>query len=163
MKKPFTLKVNGQYEFDLSETDVNALDLIKTQENTYHLLHNNQSYHIEIETSNFNHKTYNFKINNNSYQVSIDNMLDHLINEMGFDTNAGKQVSEIHAPMPGLILEVSVKPGQEVKTNDPLLILEAMKMENIITSPRDGIVKSIGVKKGEAIEKKQLLITFEAQ
>jgi biotin carboxyl carrier protein len=161
MKKSFKLNVNGQYDFNLSENDLDDLDLIKTHDHRYHLLHSNQSYHIEIEVENFNDKAYGFKINNTSYKVDIDNLLDHLINDMGFDLTAGKQVSEIHAPMPGLILEVSVTEGQEVKTNDPLMILEAMKMENIITSPRDGKVKSIGVKQGEAIEKKQVLITFE--
>ena len=68
----------------------------------------------------------------------------------------------IKAPMPGLILEINVKVGQEVKEDEPLLILEAMKMENIITSPRDGIIKSISVNKTDAVEKNQLLIEFGA-
>jgi biotin carboxyl carrier protein len=63
--------------------------------------------------------------------------------------------------MPGLILEIHVQTGQEVNEDDPLLILEAMKMENVITSPRDGIIKSITVKKGETVDKNQLLIEFE--
>ena len=63
--------------------------------------------------------------------------------------------------MPGLILEVSVEDGQEVKEGDALLILEAMKMENVITSPRDGKIKKIEVKQGEAVEKKHVLLTFE--
>ncbi|MCL4126550.1 UNVERIFIED_CONTAM: hypothetical protein GTU68_064554 [Idotea baltica] len=63
--------------------------------------------------------------------------------------------------MPGLILEINIAVGQEVKENDSLLILEAMKMENILTSPRDGIIKSISVSKGDAVEKNQLLIEFE--
>jgi biotin carboxyl carrier protein len=63
--------------------------------------------------------------------------------------------------MPGLILEISVSIGQEVKENDPLLILEAMKMENSFLSPRDGIIKSIAVSIGNAVDKGQLLIEFE--
>jgi biotin carboxyl carrier protein len=63
--------------------------------------------------------------------------------------------------MPGLILEIHVRIGQAVNENDPLLILEAMKMENVITSPRDGIIKSISVKKSDAVDKNQLLIEFE--
>jgi len=42
-----------------------------------------------------------------------------------------------------------------------LLILEAMKMENVITSPREGTIKSIAIKQGEAVEKRHILITFE--
>jgi biotin carboxyl carrier protein len=63
--------------------------------------------------------------------------------------------------MPGLILDINVKIGQKVKEDDPLLILEAMKMENVLTSPRDGIIKSISVSKGDAVNKNQLLIEFE--
>ena len=63
--------------------------------------------------------------------------------------------------MPGLILEISVVVGQTVKENDPLLILEAMKMENSFLSPRDGVIKSIAAIKGDAVDKGQLLIEFE--
>ena len=88
-------------------------------------------------------------------------MLDQLIKEMGFEIGASKQVNTIKAPMPGLILEVSVKEGQEVQENDPLLILEAMKMENSIVSPRSGKIKSVSAIQGAAVEKGQLLIEFE--
>ncbi|MCL4125700.1 UNVERIFIED_CONTAM: hypothetical protein GTU68_028898 [Idotea baltica] len=63
--------------------------------------------------------------------------------------------------MPGLILDINVKVGQEVIEDDALLILEAMKMENVLTAPRDGMIKSITVSKGDAVDKNQLLITFE--
>ena len=63
--------------------------------------------------------------------------------------------------MPGLILEINVTEAQEVKENDPLLILEAMKMENVINSPRDGVIKSIKVSQGNTVEKNALLIEFE--
>ena len=80
---------------------------------------------------------------------------------MGFETGTTKKVNEIKAPMPGLILDINVEIGQEVKEDDPLLILEAMKMENALTSPRDGVIKSISVTKGDAVDKNQLLIEFE--
>ena len=80
---------------------------------------------------------------------------------MGFEVGVSKRVNDIKAPMPGLILDIAVNVGQEVKENDSLLILEAMKMENNIVSPRDGIIKSIDVSQGDAVEKNQLLIEFE--
>ena len=63
--------------------------------------------------------------------------------------------------MPGLILEISVTVGQEVKQNDNLIILGAMKMENSFLSPRDGIIKSLSVNIGDAVDEGQLLIEFE--
>ncbi|KAA3652807.1 MAG: acetyl-CoA carboxylase biotin carboxyl carrier protein subunit, partial [Bacteroidetes bacterium] len=54
-----------------------------------------------------------------------------------------------------------VKVGQEVKAGEPLAVLEAMKMENVLKSPADLVVKSINVKQGEAVEKNQILIEFE--
>lgn len=80
---------------------------------------------------------------------------------MGIERGRTKVVNAIKAPMPGLILEISVCVGQVVKENDPLLILEAMKMENSFLSPRDGIIKSIAVSIGNAVDKGQLLIEFE--
>ena len=80
---------------------------------------------------------------------------------MGFELGSSKVVNNVKAPMPGLILDIHVEIGQEVKENDSLLILEAMKMENVLTSPRDGIIAAICVEKGDAVDKNKLLIEFE--
>jgi biotin carboxyl carrier protein len=63
--------------------------------------------------------------------------------------------------MPGLILRFEKNIGDEIKKGDSVLILEAMKMENILKSPGDGIVKNILVKQGQAVEKNQILIELE--
>ncbi len=67
---------------------------------------------------------------------------------MGMNNSSAGKVNNIKAPMPGLIIDLKVKVGDEVKQNDALLILEAMKMENIIKSPGDGVVKAVKIKKG---------------
>ena len=63
--------------------------------------------------------------------------------------------------MPGLILDVLVSAGDTVAKDDPLIILEAMKMENVLKSAGDGVVKSIEVAKGQAVDKNQILIELE--
>ena len=68
---------------------------------------------------------------------------------------------EINAPMPGNIWQILVKPGDQVKEDDELLILEAMKMENPIFSPVDGVVKDIKVKEKDAVDVDQLLMIIE--
>ncbi len=161
MSKLYKVKVNDAFEFDIDSEEIQQLDAIKTSDNAYHILKDHKTYRAELSDSQFNQKKYTVKINNKSYSVTINNDLDELIIAMGFEVGASKMVNDIKAPMPGLILDISVKVGQEVQENDSLLILEAMKMENVLTSPRDGIIKSISVKKGDAVEKNQLLVEFE--
>jgi biotin carboxyl carrier protein len=145
----------------MSEDDVNKANIISVDDSKSHIINKNTSYKTEIIDSDFNQKIYKVKVNNNTYNINIFNYLDVLIKEMGFEVGATKKVNDIKAPMPGLLLDINVKIGQEVNENDALLILEAMKMENVITSPRDGIIKSISANKGDAVEKNQLLIEFE--
>lgn len=161
MNQSFKVNVNSAFDFDVSESDSAQFDSIATSKHAYHVLHDSVSYKAEIITSDFNKKSYQVNVNNNTYTVSILNELDGLIKEMGFEIGRAKIVNDIKAPMPGLILEISVTVGQEVQENDNLLILEAMKMENVLTSPRTGIIKSISVNKGDAVDKNQLLIEFE--
>ena len=68
---------------------------------------------------------------------------------------------EVKAPMPGKILEVLVKVGDQVKEDDEILMLEAMKMENPITSPRDGVVKEIFVDAGDTVLAGDVLLVVE--
>ncbi|MGB1313830.1 MAG: acetyl-CoA carboxylase biotin carboxyl carrier protein subunit [Bizionia paragorgiae] len=161
MSKTYKTSVNSNYDFELSEDNVLALDALKTAHNSFHILENNTSFKANIIASDFNTKSYKVEINNTTYNVQINDALDGLIKDMGFEIGASKTVNDIKAPMPGLILSINVNEGQEVKENDPLLILEAMKMENVFNSPRDGVIKSIAVKTGDAVEKNQLLIEFE--
>lgn len=77
-------------------------------------------------------------------------------------TNAAEAPGEaMEAPMPGTILEVFVELGQEVKENEKLLILEAMKMENEIVSSKNGKVTGIFVNKGDSIDAGTPLITVD--
>ncbi|MAB48953.1 acetyl-CoA carboxylase biotin carboxyl carrier protein subunit [Winogradskyella sp. MH6] len=157
----YKAKVNASYEFDINQEAVDQLDAVETSTNKYHILQNNSSIKANIVSSNFNKKTYSVKVNNNTYDVVINDALDQQIAALGFEIGASKKVDDIKAPMPGLILEINVKEAQEVKEDDPILILEAMKMENVINSPRDGVIKSIKVNQGDTVEKNALLIEFE--
>ncbi len=161
MENSYSIKVNEDLDFQLSKDDIDKLDILKTGIKDFHLLHGSKSYHIEIVSSDFNNRSYVLKVNGMEYQTTIENTLDKLIDAMGFASNGSKNITSIEAPMPGLILDISVKAGQEVQEDDQLLILEAMKMENIISSPRTGVIKDISVKQGEAVDKKQILLTFE--
>ena len=162
MSNSYKVSVNKKYNFELSIEDLNSLDIKPTNTSHLHVLKDNQPFKAKILKSNFHKKEYEIRVKKSKYKVVITDKLDALIKEMGFSLGNAKQVNNLKAPMPGLILEIHVKPGQEVKEGDPLLILSAMKMENSFASSRDGIIKSVHVKKDDAIEKGQLLIEFEA-
>lgn len=161
MNEKYTIKVNDQFNFDLTESELKELDVIPTSQNHFHIIKDNKQYESEIVSTHFVGKKYSVKVNSNLYEVVIHDKLDNLIAEMGFEIGAKKQVNSLHAPMPGLILEIITTIGQSVSVNDTLLILGAMKMENSFVSPRDGVIKSIAVATGDAVDKGQLLIEFE--
>ena len=76
------------------------------------------------------------------------------------DNLTANKIQQVKAPMPGLVLNILVNEGDEIKKGDSLLVLEAMKMENMIKSPTDGIIKKIEIKQGDKVEKNELLVSF---
>ena len=106
-------------------------------------------------------KTSSWWVNGNKYKVNSKSDLDKLLEKLGMDNDNKEKVNQIVAPMPGLVLEVKCSEGDSVIKGDSIVILEAMKMENIIKCPVDGIVKQVHVKKDQTIEKNTLIISFE--
>lgn len=157
----FKVSVNHSDYTEISESDISSLDCIDLPNNSYHVLKNSKSYHVSFKSKNLNSRTYQVVVNGRDYEVAIQNDLDQLIKSLGFQLGSSKHINQIKAPMPGLILDIHVKPGDDVNEEDPLLILEAMKMENSIVSPTSGKVKSVSVAKGDTVTKNQLLIEFE--
>lgn len=149
----------SQYEGSLNGKAVKG-DFIRISPSQLHLLHKGKSYNVELVKLDRVEKTVTVKINSKKYTLNIKDKYDELLHNLGLDALAGKKVNDIKAPMPGMVLNILVSEGQEVKKGDALLVLEAMKMENILKSPSDGVVKKISAVKGTAVEKNQLLIQF---
>ena len=84
-----------------------------------------------------------------------------LLDKMGMNTSDSGADLHLCAPMPGEVLSVLVKAGQDVMVGDSLLILEAMKMENVIKSAVDGTIEDVNAKAGLAVEKGELLVAFK--
>lgn len=161
MNTKYHLQVNEQFDFSITENDLKELDAHEKDNKNIHLIHQNQSLNAEIVHADFINKTYTVKINSNQYTVKIGTPLDELIDTMGLSLGNIIAVNDIKAPMPGLILDILVKAGDEVKEGDYLLVLEAMKMENALSAPRDGVVKAVAVTKEDTVDKGQLLIEME--
>ena len=161
MPKPFEVKVNGEWSFQMSSETLEGYDQARLTEENFHVIHDSHSFSVVILEADFNTKTYKVSVDGKPFSVAISNPLDQLISAMGFELGSSRNVSHIEAPMPGLILDIPVSEGDEVQEGDALVVLEAMKMENVILSPREGVIAKIAVEKGAAVEKKSLLIVFK--
>src|SRR5690606_7443667 len=101
------------------------------------------------------------EVDGENFEVAIHDQLDQMLAEMGFNKASAKIINEIRAPMPGLVLEISVEEGQEIKKGDRIIILEAMKMENSILINADASIKKIHVKPGQPVDKGQVLVELD--
>ena len=135
-------------------------DLVQIDANRFHIIKDNVSYNAELVEADYKTKTFTLKINGTLHTVNVKDRFDILLDQMGMSNVNTAKLNDIKAPMPGLVLDIKVKPGDEVKKGDQILILEAMKMENILKSPGDGVVKAIRVNVKDNVEKGQVLLEF---
>ena len=164
----YQLKINNRHDIEVSRVGGSLVindtqiepDIQHVGQGIYHVIENNRSYQVEVVSFNSSDKTAEIKINTNTYTITAKDQFDVLLDKLGLSSLNSTRVSEIKAPMPGMVLKVFVAEGDEVKKGDNLLVLEAMKMENIIKSPADVAIKSIKVKAGDKVEKGQILIGF---
>ncbi|RZL48421.1 MAG: biotin/lipoyl-binding protein [Pedobacter sp.] len=164
----YQIKVNDKYDFDISadhklikvNNEVVELSTLPLNASSNSVLYHNKSFNIEVVEFIPADKTAVVKVNGNIYKLVIKDQFDQLLKQLGMDNLAVSKILQIKAPMPGLVLNVLASEGDEVKKGDSLLVLEAMKMENMIKSPTDGIIKKIEVKQGDKVEKNQLLVSF---
>lgn len=150
---------SNDFEFSFSQEEIDTANLIKISPNEFNLIFNNRS--VNAKLLNEEGKKITIEVEGESFEIKIKDALDMLVEQMGYSSSSGKQIKEIKAPMPGLVLDIVVTETQFVKEGDKILILEAMKMENSIMIHMDAIIKKVAVKPGQAVEKGQLLIELE--
>lgn len=162
----YQIKVNGKKVLSVAaDTDGVMIDgkkadwdMRRLPDGTFHILAGGKSYNAILEHIDRDQKQMTVRINNNVYQLDIREPIDLLLQKMGLNAAAAKKTEPIKAPMPGLVLKVLVTEGQNLKKGDPVLILEAMKMENVFKAPADALVKAVQVTEGQAVEKGTVLI-----
>ncbi|MBC87560.1 MAG: acetyl-CoA carboxylase biotin carboxyl carrier protein subunit [Bdellovibrionaceae bacterium] len=118
---------------------------------------NNHSYLVDVVGKDTDYTVYT-RGSFRSVKIYNDEMLLHESLKSGKGLGGG---NSLDAGMPGKITKIMVTAGQEVKEGDPILIMEAMKMENEMRADRDCKVKTIHVKEGQTVESGAELIEFE--
>lgn len=127
----------------------------------------------EVEIKDFEDGIAKLEVNGSSYKVEVQK--EATVNktpvlrrpEMKRSKDAHEikktegNIFKIKAPLPGNILQIFVKPGDEVKKEDPLMLYEAMKMENKLLSEKEGTVKSINVSVGDSVLQEDVVIELE--
>ncbi|MBK9635670.1 MAG: acetyl-CoA carboxylase biotin carboxyl carrier protein subunit [Bacteroidetes bacterium] len=146
------LSVNGS---------VQNLDILKINESKFHIIKDNKSYDISVVSMDRKTKQCTISVNGKNYELKLSNELDQLLLKMGMGKSKDNKMDVVKAPMPGLVLHILVEIAQSIEKGDSLIILEAMKMENIIKATGSGIVKAIKVSTKDAVEKNQVLIEME--
>ena len=165
----FQISVTNKHTDDVEENAEDGLkindkitqpDVSKINPSVWHIINDLQSYNAEVVSFDSTLKTAQIRVNNNLYSVSAKDQFDLLLDKMGLSNLNSAKIGELKAPMPGLVLRTFVKDGDAVSKGDNLLILEAMKMENIIKAPADAVVKTVKIKPGDKVEKAQILLHF---
>lgn len=157
----YKIQVNSEV-IDLEKGDVENLDLQKINDSKLHVLDGNKSFDVELLEADFQQKKMTVEVNGEKFEMAISDEYDQLVAKMGLGAASGQKLKNIKAPMPGLVLDILVEAGQVIQKGEQLLILEAMKMENVLKAQGEGVVKSIEITKGQAVEKGQIMIEMES-
>ena len=156
----FNFVVNSEGETDIVNGQAINADIIRINDRTFHIIHKGKSYNAELIGINRDEKSCSVKVGTNIYSMQMTDQFDELLHQLGMDNLKAARVSEVKAPMPGLVIRILAAEGDEVEKGGNLFVLEAMKMENIIKAPADVKIKSIKVKPGDKVEKNQVVMTF---
>jgi biotin carboxyl carrier protein len=157
--------VNNLHNFDLTTNEVNGkpvqFDCELLPDGSYHILLNNKSISAEVLSIDRNNKCVVLLVDNQKFTVQVKDDFDLLLSKMGMDKKGHDKLKEVKSPMPGLVLDIKVKVGDVVESGQALMVLEAMKMENVIAAPNEGVVAEIAVNIQEKVDKNQVLVRFE--
>lgn len=158
----------GNKEFELETGDGSlrangkelSWDCVQVKNGIFHVLMDGRSYSAEVLKQDPSDKSFVIRVNGNKYSLQLRDKYDELLQTLGMDTLAGTGMKELKAPMPGLVLDIRITEGQQISKGEGMVVLEAMKMENILKAAGDATVKKVHIKKGMTVEKNQVLISF---
>lgn len=153
----FVIDINreGQVTVDGEVIDIDMRQLLDTT--MYSIITNGQSHDVRLtELDEF----YNVQVSGQIFDVKVEDERTRRL--AGLRNLSGISAGEIiiKAPMPGVVIEVPVQPGQEVNAGDIVVILESMKMQNEFKAPRAGKVHTVRVAPGAKVDQNMVMVTL---
>lgn len=156
--KGINIRIDRDGKISIENRPAMHVDYREIDPGRFSLLLDGRSYSLTLEERGNN--IYAATIHGKEYQLNVEDERRKRLRAFIGDAVGADGPIEITAPMPGMVLDLLVKEGDEIKENQPLVILEAMKMENEIRSVCSGTVKKLHITSGQPVEKGQQLITI---
>jgi biotin carboxyl carrier protein len=126
-------------------------------QSVYSLIVNGKSYEALVQPAE---EGLEVLLQGHLFQVSVEDERQRRLRQSSGSTTTLRGEFHFKAPMPGLIVKVRVREGQEIKKGDRLIVLESMKMQNELSSPSDGTVRNLRIKPGDNVDQNQVLLTL---
>jgi len=134
------------------------VELVSLGDGRFSLIKDNMPYMVNIAKNDDGHQV---RIVGDLFHVSVEDERTRKVKELVKAGSGNQGEKKIKAPIPGLVVKIQSKVGDTIKEGDALLILEAMKMENIIKAPYDCEVIEIAVNESDAVTQNQTLIKIK--
>lgn len=151
--------VNSQFNFEIK--DVEDWDIVKTKDGLFNIIYKEKSFIANVLSHDKKNKVFEIVINNNHYKVQLKDSFDEALIRLGVEHQEVDKDKAVVSPMPGKVVEVFVGAGDSVDEGDSLIVLEAMKMENIIKATKSGEVKHVYASVGDSVEKNCRLLVYK--
>lgn len=146
-------------DYQLNQQKI-GLDLSQLSKDEFHVISHDLSITTKVLSFSPEQKELTISIKGKTFTLKIMEENDEILEKMNFAVSNSLTHQKIISPMPGLVQKIMVKENDDVSTGETVLILNAMKMENVLKSPVTGKVNHILVKEGEQVEKGKVLIQF---
>lgn len=153
--------IRDKKSIDADSLAKEAMEIIQIDEQKFHCIIDGKGYRATIININNEANTVEILINNEPFTFKIEGQLEETIKSLNLQAKEKKANANLISTMPGLVLEILVEPGQTVSVGDSLMVLEAMKMENVLKAAADGTITTIKCEVGKPVEKGQTLIEIQ--
>lgn len=157
-KRKYSVKLSEDGEAEINGRKV-KVDLSQINNSAFLLKVNERPY--EIASNKLENGRFGFLVEGCYFDTFIRTKLQETADELMKNKMRESHKAEYKAPMPGLVLKIKKQKGESVSIGEPLLILEAMKMENELRATSSGVITSVKVKEGDSVEKGALIMTIE--